>query len=114
MDYLFQKGRSHSALAFPLRVVYVPMAAADQDVPVQVLISVPKKRLRHAVDRNRAKRQVREAYRLNKQVLWQSVPEGHRLALAFIWQSDEPTDSHRVVRSVRHLLHRLAEQPLWA
>ena len=36
---------------------------------MQLLISVPKKRFKHAVDRNRVKRQVREAYRKNKSLL---------------------------------------------
>ena len=59
--------------AFPLRVVYVNKERAQGEVPVQILISVPKKRFKHAVDRNRVKRQVREAYRLHKQVLYEAL-----------------------------------------
>ena len=62
--------------AFPLRVVYVNKERAHGEVPVQILISVPKKRFKHAVDRNRVKRQVREAYRLHKQVLYYGCQEG--------------------------------------
>lgn len=113
IERLFQESRSHSVLAFPLRAVYLPIESSVQ-VPVQVLISVPKKHLKHAVDRNRVKRQVREAYRQNKQLLWSAVPEGRSLALAFVWLSDETVDSPRVERSVKYLLHRLAEQQLWA
>ena len=80
------------------------------EAPVQLLISVPKKRFKHAVDRNRVKRQVREAYRLNKQRLWERVPEGKALAVVFIWLADTPKDSRRVSQSVCSILHQLEDR----
>ena len=58
-----------SALAYPLRAVWAPAmpprdAAPTARPPVKFLISIPKKRLRHAVDRVLMRRRVREAYRL--------------------------------------------------
>jgi ribonuclease P protein component len=41
-------------------------AVTDSVFPVQVLISVPKKRFKRAVDRNLLKRRIREIYRLQK------------------------------------------------
>ena len=38
----------------------------DTMIPVQLLISVPKKKLKKAVNRNYTKRIIREVYRLNK------------------------------------------------
>ena len=64
IDQLFTAG-TRSAVSFPLRAI-VRTRPHDGKFPrVQVLISVAKRRLRHAVDRNRAKRQIREAYRGN-------------------------------------------------
>ena len=82
IDRLFAGG-SKSLLAFPLRVVYMPVEPEGERT--SILISVPKKRFRRAVKRNRVKRQVREAYRKNKFTLLHVLEEkGVCLALAFI------------------------------
>lgn len=88
------------ASAWPLRLVW---RQADEG-PCKMLVSVAKRHLRHAVDRNMAKRQVREHYRLNKFLLQTSdaLPEG--LHLAFIWMADAPVNAERVEKSVTHLL----------
>ena len=44
-------------------------------MPAQVLISVPKKSFRKAVHRNRIKRQLKEAYRLNKNAIHSSLQD---------------------------------------
>ena len=55
IDLLFEKGQSF--VAFPLRVVYLPM---EEEMPARAsfLVSVPKKRFKRAVKRNLIKRQV--------------------------------------------------------
>ena len=54
------------------------------------MVSVPKRCLKHAVDRNRVKRQVREAYRTNKHLL--QPKEGQALLIAFIWMDNQLHD----------------------
>ena len=72
IDKLFAGGNASMA-AFPLRAVYMFISPKEEKTtataPVSVLISVPKRKLHLAVERNRMKRQVREAYRRNKQSL---------------------------------------------
>jgi ribonuclease P protein component len=54
------------------------------------MISVPKKRIRRAVGRNRIKRLVRETYRLNKSELVESYRQNSKyLHVAFTYLSDE-------------------------
>ena len=108
IESLFAAG-SRSMTAFPLRVVYreVPHTSGPA---VKVLMSVSKRRFKHAVDRNRAKRQLREAYRLNKYTLLNVLPEGTGVHIAFLWLSDRPVSSRVVHSRVAALLLRVAEK----
>ena len=110
IDQLFAGGNA-SIAAFPLRAIYRLSLREETDaVPVAVLMSVPKKRLHHAVDRNRMKRQMREAYRHNKQSLWERLEaKGKRMEIAFICISDEPCESSRVTASMQKILRRIEE-----
>lgn len=100
IDELFLGGHK-SYSAYPLRVIFMER----QEPGVQILISVSKRRFKHAVDRNRVKRQIREAYRLNKHILQPT----HGLCLAFLWLSSEHVPSQTVTQKVVNLLQRVKE-----
>lgn len=110
IESLFEKGDSQSLAAFPLRVVYLKRERPQGEMPVQILISVPKKRFKHAVDRNRVKRQIRESYRCNKQVLCDNIPEDKQLIIAFIWLSDRHYPTDEVQKRVVTLLQKIANR----
>ena len=75
-------------IAYPIRVVY-NITDEKTNARVKVLISVPKKRFKHAVDRNRIKRMLREAYRLNKQEFVMAATEKDLyLNIAFNYVAD--------------------------
>ena len=105
-------GGNRSFPAFPLRVVYMPLSADENPTDVSILISVPKKRFKHAVKRNQVKRQVREAYRLNKHILIDSLKAQEspkKMALAFIWLDNKIHSTNEVEYKVKKLLHHIAE-----
>ena len=108
IETLFSAG-SRAITIFPLRAVFrvVPREGGPQ---AQVLVSVAKRRLRHAVDRNRAKRQLREAYRLNKQLIADVLRDDERLHVGLIWLSERPVTSQRVHEKMVVVLHRVAER----
>ena len=110
IEELFSGGQSHSLTAFPLRAVYLLCQSQSEAVAVQLLISVPKRHFKHAVDRNRVKRQLREAFRKNKQLLINGIPEGQSAAVAFVWLSDSHVPSDDVERRVKNVLHRIVEK----
>lgn len=115
IDKLFAGGNSSMA-AFPLRVVFmsIPLDEAPEtmcDVPASILISVPKKRFHHAVDRNRMKRLVREAYRTNKGILWEVLDgKDYKMAIAFICITDKMPTFAQVNKAVTKALVRITEK----
>ena len=105
-------GDNRSLTAYPLRAVYTE--TEDEKIvnckSISLLISVSKRHFKHAVDRNRAKRLIREAYRLNKGLLLDHLPEDTQLDLAFIWMSDELCDYAIVEAKMKTILQRIAEK----
>ena len=118
IDRLFVGGGSKSMSCFPLRLVFMVLDHNDEalennganaDVAdAQMLVSVPKRCFKHAVDRNRVKRQGREAYRRHRDLY--EKPEGKYLAMAFIWLDHQHHDSAEVEEKVVGLLRRLGEK----
>ena len=118
IDRLFVGGGSKSMSCFPLRLVFMVLDHNDEALEnkgckeemadAQMLISVPKRCFKHAVDRNRVKRQVREAYRRHRDLY--EIPEGKYLAMAFIWLDHQHHDSAEVEEKVVGLLRRLGEK----
>ena len=87
---LFTEGKAF--IAHPLRIVYSVHEKTD-NTPVKVMVSVPKKRFKRAVKRNRLKRLMRESYRLNKSKLTEFCTEKNiSLQIAFNYVSDEEMD----------------------
>lgn len=93
-----------SALVFPLKMVWTRRFPATRGgADIQFVISIPKKRIRSAVERVTMRRRVREAFRLKRDVSVVREP----LDVAFIWVANEPVDSSRIHRSIERLLEKL-------
>ena len=108
IEELFSSG-SRSLSVYPVRAVFRCVSPREQRLTL--LVSVSKRRFKHAVDRNRAKRQLRESFRLNKQVLLEKLEERNQhLSLAVIWMSDHLKSSATVSKSVELLLKMIGER----
>jgi ribonuclease P protein component len=90
IDKLFAEG--HSFFAYPLKFVWM-VSETETDSPAQLLISVPKRNFKRAVDRNLIKRQIREAYRHHKSTLYNYLEDRSRkcaLAIVFTGKNKVP------------------------
>lgn len=73
----------------------------------RIVVSVPKKCFRRAVKRNLLKRRIREAYRLNKNLLPVNAEKGGT-DIIFIYRTKDILDFNTIVLSVRNILESLA------
>ncbi len=99
---LFNKGSSFNL--YPLRFVFL----SPQDVTLgrtQVLISVSKRYFKRATDRNRLKRQMREAYRLNKHIFTQN-PDKAPLLLGILYIGKEKKSFQNIQKKLISGLER--------
>lgn len=100
---LFSNGSSF--YLFPFKVMYIK---ADPDQPShQVLFSIPKRNFKRAVDRNRIKRQLKEAYRLNKSII-ANLPD--KLCIGYIYTFKEKLPYANLEKKLSESLIRLTQE----
>lgn len=89
IDEIFKTGESFPS--YPFRIFYKEMDF-DADVKAQVGVSVSKRNFKHAVDRNRIKRLMREAYRLNKHTLIDCLNKQVVVMIVYTQRKELPFD----------------------
>ena len=103
IEKLYAEGTS--VTAYPLRAVFIQQNREEQDVTASVLISVAKKRFRHAVDRNLVKRRIREAYRTSKHQLTEVLENNDkRIAVAILYIDTRHNSTAFIKRKMEKLL----------
>lgn len=119
IDSLFTSTESTGYIEYPIRVVWRVKKRADltkqvpNDCKVQFLISVPKKKLRLAVDRVKMRRKIRESFRLNKNIIYDkleeiSFQESCIIEIAFIYLSDKIKRYSTVEQRMKTLLEKIS------
>lgn len=119
VEALFNRGKSE--YAYPLRMFYLFVEeggvsellspAAHSDVErLQMMVTVPKKKFKHAVDRVWLRRRIREAYRLNRLSLKDALSvdvRGRYLMLAFIYVGNEKVQFCTIEKKMLKLFDKL-------
>ena len=110
INRLFKEGQYFGQ--YPLRLVWLKMDEPLSDASVQFTVSVPKKRFRKAVARNRIKRQMREAYRLNKHRLYRLVNQDAEEQVAFmvIYVGKEALPYQVIEKAMRQMIRRFSKK----
>ena len=102
---LFSGGSSF--ILHPLKVYYLKPDMSD-DRTSRVLITIPRRKFKHAVDRNRLRRLIREAYRLNKYRLQNITVQLH---IGFVYIGNTVKIPYSEVESkIKACLDRLAKE----
>lgn len=108
-DELFADGKSTAK--YPVRAVWIETELPEKEEPVQVAFSVPKRRFKHAVDRNRIKRQMREVYRTNKNDLHTVLRSRQKqIALALLFTGKDGPEFVELKEKIILVLTRLKKQ----
>lgn len=106
IETVFKTGKSFSL--FPLRVVYLKEPATGI---LQTGFSVSSRNFKHAVDRNRIKRLMREAYRLQKQpLITDLIAAEKKLAVFFIYTGNELPEYKVILEKMTAAITRLQKK----
>lgn len=100
IEVLLRQGKY--AASGPLRCCFVKREQPLEGDINRIMLSVSKKYFKRAVKRNLMKRRIREAYRLQKELL-----PADNIDLMFIYSSKELSDFQTISESVRQLLENV-------
>ncbi|MBK8502903.1 MAG: ribonuclease P protein component [Saprospiraceae bacterium] len=98
-----------SIQVYPIRVYFYHLPTTDH-AGVKAAFVAPKKNFKKAVDRNRIKRQLREAYRLNQYLLKDEIPDAWQVNVVFLYYIREKLNYTVIEKATQKVLKRLAKE----
>ncbi|MDX9881524.1 MAG: ribonuclease P protein component [Prolixibacteraceae bacterium] len=110
IEKLFSEGESF--LSYPMKVVMLK-TPLDSSFPVQSSFSVSKRNFKKAVWRNLIKRRMREAFRLNKNDLYEILKtENIQLAIMFVFIGKEIPDYREIEKGMRNAIYKIRKDQI--
>ena len=107
IEKLYAEGAS--VTSYPLRAVFLEQE--EQEPTAAILISVAKRRFRHAVDRNLVKRRIREAYRTSKHPFVEALQaKGKKMAVAILYIDTRHNSTEFLKKKMSKLLAAITEK----
>ncbi len=111
IDFLFSASEKIKFTEFPFMVIAKESNNDDQKFPAQMMVSVSKRKIKLAVNRNLMKRRIKEAYRLHKNEFYEGLKSQNKeLILCFIFLGNKPVPYELIEQKIIVLLKRLTEQ----
>lgn len=99
----------NSMFVFPFRCIWAFTERCE--TPLQIAFSVPKKRFKHAHDRNLIKRRLRNAYRIQKTPLITFLEQQNKSILCLIvYNTSEMIDYSIIEEKINSILNRIEQQ----
>lgn len=110
IDRLFKEGNDF--FESPFKVIWLDVDL-ESELPIQLLISVSKRKIRKAVSRNLLKRRIREAFRKNKSGYYGFLESQNRqCVLAIVYTSGHIAKYQQIEQKIILVLQRLEKEQL--
>jgi len=111
IDSLFTGEGVKKISDFPLLLIYREVTPETSEVPVQVMFSVSKRKIKLAVKRNLLKRRLRESYRKHKHKLIDTITVNNKHVLvSIIYLEKKPLPYNIIEKKIIVLLNRLKNE----
>ena len=108
IEAIFYHG--NSVFSFPIMAKFTLVTKTSNLEPLQSVFVVPKRRIKKAAHRNKIRRRIKEAFRLNKEVLknWADL-NNTNVSLALVFVSSEMLTFQIIEDSVKKIIEQIIQ-----
>jgi len=109
IDSLFANAQAFTA--FPVKVIFTIADSSTDAAAVQIGVTASARNFKHAADRNRIKRLLREAYRLQKhELIATATAKSKKVSVFFLYLDKQMPTYDLLYDKMRYCLKKLEEE----